>query len=1357
MERAVRVVATRHEALRTCFVPDEADAAQAYQKVLPSSPIRLRCKKINSKSDVDSEYQRLRMQDLDLASGELLRLVLLTLAPSSHYLLVYHHHIIMDGISLQVFLADLEKAYNGESLGPAPRQYPDFSAAQRQAVDNGGMEEELKYWRGVFPAHEQPPILPLLPMARTSSRVQQRIEPTLAARIRAVSKAQRSTPFHLYLAAFKAMLFCFTDADDLTIGVADGARNDPSVMGSIGFFLNLLTLRFRRQPEQSFADAIVEARKTSHAALENSRLPFDVLLTKLNVERRSTHSPFFQAFLDYRQGLQEKQAWGNCQLEMSDEVHTGKTAYDLTVDVTDGDTDAVLMFRAQKSIYDWTATQLLGDTYVHFLDALTSNPSLVMNDIPLFGDEQLAEAVRIGRGPKLVSDWPETLPHRIDQAAQGNQDKVALMDGTGKELTYRAMTSRLEAIAESLHNAGVRAGQRVLVFQQATADWPCSMLAIMRIGAVYVPLDLRNPIPRLAAVAQDCEPAAVLVDATTLDDAPQLGVPSAHILNVAGIGLAASAPIVNQARADSPAAILYTSGSTGVPKGIVVTHAGLRNEIEGYTKMWKLGAERVLQQSAFTFNHSSDQMYTGLVNGGMVYIVPWEKRGNPLEITKIIQQHGITYTKATPSEYSLWMQFGGDDLRRAAAWRFAFGGGESLTPAVTQEFADLELPQLRLFNSYGPTEISISSTKMEIAYRDQGALERMGRIPCGYSLPNYYMYAVDEQLRPVPAGMPGQLCIGGAGVSLGYLKNQALTDKHFVPNPFATAEDIANGWTRMYLTGDIGHLETDGAMVFRSRMAGDTQVKIRGLRIELTDIESNIVAAAGGALRDAVVTLREGNPEFLVAHVVFAPQQSAGIADREAFLQQLLHNLAVPQYMVPVVAIPLDALPLTNHSKVNRKVVQGLPLPQRARSSDPDEDAEMMMTETMARLRALWREVLGKNIDQLGLDITPSTSFFLVGGNSLLIIRLQARIRSEFDVAVSLVDLLGANTLRQMARRIEEAATVKVLDWDHETTPPVVPSFLQAVCSPTGPDQARTPGKTILLTGATGFLSRFLLPQLIARPDVDTIHCVAVRDADKLSSSPKIVPHTGDLSLPLLGLSEDMFRDLARTVDVILHMGAARSFWDSYHVLRATNVLATKTLVMLAAPRRVPIHYLSTGAAEHDHPPAADGSNGYTATRWASERILERSSTTRGVPSYVYRFLPAAAQRSAPPAVLEEFLRCADLTAALPDLRGWQGRLDLLPAEPLAHELSRVLLDTPAHAHRTQVRHFESPATVSGAELATYLAEHRGSRADLPRVPLLQWIGRVKKSGFVYFLASHEATLDKPTDGQGSVKLQMHR
>lgn len=414
LARALRLVVARHESLRTCFVQDDGDAAHADQRILARSSIQLQCENVDTKEQVAERFAALREHKFDLASGELLNMVLLTLSPSSHYLLVHHHHILMDGASMRIFLADLEKAYSGQPLGRVPYQYPDFSTAQRQTFEKGNMADELAYWRGVFPIGKEAPVLPLLPMARTSSRVVMhqfdthevhcRLDSAVAAKVRLAAKQQRSTPFHVYLAAFQAMLYRFTEAEEVVIGMADAARNSGELLDCIGFFLNLLPLRLNCRHDQSFSEAIVNARKTSHAALKSSRLPFDVLLMEFGVARSASHSPLFQAFIDYRQGSPQKQAWADCEMEMK-EWHLGKTAYDITVDVTDTATDAVIMLRVQKSLYDLTAAQLLLESYVHLLHEFTLDPNLTLSTPTLFSNEILARGAEIGRGKKATSHF----------------------------------------------------------------------------------------------------------------------------------------------------------------------------------------------------------------------------------------------------------------------------------------------------------------------------------------------------------------------------------------------------------------------------------------------------------------------------------------------------------------------------------------------------------------------------------------------------------------------------------------------------------------------------------------------------------------------------------------------------------------------------------------------------------------------------------------------------------------------------------------------------------------------------------------------------------------------------------------
>lgn len=979
---------------------------------------------------------------------------------------------------------------------------------------------------------------------------------------------------------------------------------------------------------------------------------------------------------------------------------------------------------------------------------------------------------------------------------QDSGKNIALKDGHGTVLTYEAMAERIQAIAEGLKRANVGPGSRVLVYQDATADWPCSMLAIMRLGALYVPLDLRNPLPRLADVASSSQPDAILVDNTTASTVPQINVTQAKVVNVSELPSYTSASIPISAQPDSPAAILFTSGSTGKPKGIVVKHSGLRNEIEGYTTQWGLDREpqRVLQQSAFTFNHSSDQIYTALVNGGSVYIVPWSKRGDPMEITKLIMEEHITYTKATPAEYLMWLDYGHSHLLQASAWRFAFGGGESLTVPLVEKLAALNLPHLRFFNSYGPTEISISSTKMEIQYREK---QPDGRIPCGYSLPNYTAYILDQQRSPVPVGVPGNLWIGGAGVSLGYLHDKELTEASFATDPYATPYYVEQGWTRMYHTGDVAHLRPDGAMVFHHRVAGDSQVKIRGLRIELGDIESNIVKAAKGTLSEAAVTLREEESEtpFLVAHVVFSPQHT--IPNQEAYLQSLLNGLDVPQYMIPAMAVPLERLPLNNHSKVDRSVLKTLPLPQ----SKPEQASGEMedLTETMTQLKRLWEDVLGAQ--KLGLKVTPSTNFFAVGGNSLLIVRLQSRVRSVFGVTVRLVDLLGASTLAEMAKLVEDSTTMDSIDWDKELRLPEVMAR-SSVAEPvkrTTPRPETTTGRVLLVTGAGGFLGQHILARLVQDDSVRAIHCVGLRDKPPGTrrtlavSSPKIVTYAGDLSDPRMGLSAAEFAALASHVDGILHMGAVRSFWDHYHLLRPSNVTPTKTLIQLAAARHIPIHYVSTaGVLELERwaaaaaaaqlegqmqmqmqvdgqqqleleaaPPPPSDANGYVVSRWASEQLLARAAAVLGVPTTIHRFVPAAhPSAAATDQAVQDLLGFAEQLSVLPSFSG-SGHFEMTPAEQASSELCQSLLSTlgdsdEASGHDADGRlarfvHHECEVQVDVSEFQARLAVWRqGQKKSLDSMPGLRFVGRAKALGLKYFVTSHTLLMAEDS-GQGLV------
>lgn len=404
IERALHAVAQRHEALRTCFFMDET--LKPVQGVMKSTGLYLEKRRIRDKGDVAEEFSRIRGHVFDLEHGETMRVLLLLQSPVDHYLIFGCHHINMDGISLQVLMSDLEKAYTGQNLSSEVLQYPDFSIRQREDFRADKWKKELLYWREEF--RDIPSPLPLLPLSQSTSRrplsaysvhrVDFRIESTVAAQIQQICRQCRATPFHFYLTVFRALLYRYLGSEDLCIGIGDGNRTEDSMMDSIGPYVNLLPLRFNSQSMLDFKGMLEETRTKTYSALANSRVPFEVLLNELNVPRSATHSPLFQSFVDYRQGAREKQSFGDCELEMA-KFEAGRTAYDLSLDIVDNPgNDSLLMLMVQSNLYDLRDAEILMNSYVDLLVSFSSNPHIPLDKPELFRRKDIEMAIELGRG-----------------------------------------------------------------------------------------------------------------------------------------------------------------------------------------------------------------------------------------------------------------------------------------------------------------------------------------------------------------------------------------------------------------------------------------------------------------------------------------------------------------------------------------------------------------------------------------------------------------------------------------------------------------------------------------------------------------------------------------------------------------------------------------------------------------------------------------------------------------------------------------------------------------------------------------------------------------------------------------------
>ncbi|RAK95573.1 BcPKS5, polyketide synthase [Aspergillus ibericus CBS 121593] len=1377
---AVESVAQRHEALRTRFFWSADDARTPMQGILSHALVRLETATIASEAEAIQALDAMRDHPWDLGDWVQLRLRLLSVSATQHYLLMGTHHISMDGHSMNLLMLDINQAYHAPSRKapalPAASQARAFGEKQLAAYHAGQMRSAIEYFRQRLASVDLARPVGLLSFAKSQVRrplegyqtnvARLRLDAPTAARMKQLARSHRATSFHGYLAALQALLFRLLPAEStesLVIGIADANRLDSQFMGSIGNFLNVLPLRFDRST-QAFGQAVEDARAQVYGALEHSALPFDLLLDELAAPRSNTHPPVVQILMDYKLFTREQAEmdWAGCKVR-DHRWHPARGPYDIALEIVEDRESALLVIHMQDALYSQEATDLFLRSYVNLLREVVkpSGDKLTVDKLEKWDKADVSKALELGKGTDLPLEWP-TIAHRVDQIIAQYPDNLAVKDGFGHALTYAALDARVESIARTLRAQLPDQAQQqsvVGVFQTPAVDWIASMLAILRIGAIYLPLDLKVSAPRLQGYVETAQPAALLVDHDTVSRTSEIAEDSIPIINLADLPATVddAERIAPAAQPERPAYIIFTSGSTGTPKGIVVKHASIRSMVEGFVREWDIATTGrvVLQQFALTSDGSLKQIASAITTGGCLVVAPADARGDPTELTRLMAEHAVTFTVATPSEYGMWFRFAPDGLRRCTAWTSAWFGGERAPQSLLDSFRALRtaLPNLKVYTTYGPTEASVSTMK---GVADVDDLHLAVPVP-GRPLPNYAVYIVDEDARPVPVGVPGEIVIGGAGVGQNeYLHRPDLTEQQFRPDPFAPPHKTAAGWGRMYHTGDYGRLNARGLLAIEGRVAGDAQVKVRGFRIELAEIESAIVREAAGAIGHAVVTLRadsEDDDGFLAAHVVIEDQTEAQTA---AIIDELRVALprALPQYMIPAVIVSVDALPLTAHGKVDRKAVQALPLPEIIATAASSEQPSFTATER--RLADLWAAVLPAHA-LAASPLSPSSDFFRAGGNSLLLVKLQSTIKRALGDAPRLSKLMSTPELSRMATLLETEGAAP--DWDKEIAlEPSLPA--PSTITPNPNPTPKTTNLRVLLTGATGSLGKSLLPYLTANQNITEILLLIRpapdRDLAALATDPKI--RTIPTTLP------DLPADLPTDIDTIIHCAADRNFWDGYAALKPVNVTATKALAKLALSTGASLHVLTSGAVAdlQSHSdrtlPRPDAANGYVASKWVAEQYLASLAEKYGIDVTVHR--PARTPISIPSdstredlsetekTVVESYLLHSRLLGVKPDFTRLGGSFHLADLGSISTDLlSRIFTSTPTpqnNPQRLKIETYPATATIR-TDVTSRAAEHLFQGAGnedvlgLPSVPALHWVGRAKRAGlFAWFITAQE-------------------
>ncbi|MFI7676285.1 amino acid adenylation domain-containing protein [Actinophytocola sp. NPDC049390] len=947
LEQALTTVVNRHEALRTTFTAADGVPSQV---VVGTADIRV-------PDLAESEVDDLVRHPFDLAAGPLLRAGLVTAGAHEHVLVLVAHHAIVDSWSCAIVVDELARCYAGEELDEPAIQYPDYAVWQREQADANALADAARYWQAELAGI--PTVLPL-PVDRPRTAAAGR-----GAELVRDLEPLPDTSFSTLLAVFQAMLHRLTGQEDFLVATPVPGRTRPETEHLVGFLANTLALPARVPPDTTFAQLEKHTAEAVMSALAHQDLPFEDLVDLLAAERSLTHAPVAQVMFAVEAPPEPATVDG--LTHRAERLPNGGSAFDLFLTVEPGPDRWRARWNYDTDLFDRTTVESFADLYAVLLKAVLADPDRPIAELPLCD------------GTRTIVDTPPAGTVTFDLARFG--DAPAVRDAT-RSLSYRELDEAANQLAHLLRANGVGPDVPVALCLARGVPVVVGILAAWRAGGGYLPLDPSWPTDRLAAMIRDADcPVLVTHDAARV---PLPGERTVINLDTADLAARPATPLPPTAAPGTISYLTYTSGTTGKPNGVTLTHGGVQNLLSAMDGLLDLRPDdRVASITTPSFDVSTVELLAPLLRGAHVTVLAADDVSDGQRLRQRLVETGATVVQGTPSAWRLLVAAGGVP----ATVRLRITGGEPLT----RDLADaLQTGGARLVDGYGPTETTV--------YSAAGTVPRgPAPIRLGDPVGATTLHVLDPALRPVPDGVLGELYVGGAGVARGYRNRPGLTAARFLPDPFSSAPGA-----RLYATGDQVRMRS-GRLEFLGR--ADRQVKVRGYRIELGEIES--VLREHNLVRNAVVTVWRGdeNDVRLVAYVLPGPR-----LDPNELRPWLAARL--PDHLVPNLVMTIGAVPRTPTGKVDRTALPApVWAPARTRVVAPRDDLER-------RLAMIWRDVLS-----LGpaVELGVHDDFFALGGHSLTAAQLLARVRAQLSVHLPLATLFAAPTIAGLAAAVAVA------------------------------------------------------------------------------------------------------------------------------------------------------------------------------------------------------------------------------------------------------------------------------------------------------------------------------------------------
>jgi amino acid adenylation domain-containing protein len=1005
-----RIVA-RHEVLRTTFPTVDGEPVQ---HIAPSEGhgFRLVEHDLRASPDAENELRRIMADEagapFDLARGPLFRGRLIRMAADDHVLLLTMHHIVSDGWSASVLHRELGTLYaafaRGEPdpLPPLPVQYADYAAWHRNWVEGLVLEAQAEYWTETLAGAPELLELPTdhpRPAKQdfAGASVDVEMDEALTAALKALSQRHGATLFMTLLAGWAVVLARLSGQDDVVIGTPSANRSHAEVEELIGFFVNTLPLRVDLSDGPRVGELLHRVKTRALEAQRNQDIPLEQVVERVRPARSLAYSPLFQVMFAWENPSNGTLELPGLTVGRADAAESRTAKFDLALTLWEEGGRIVGGAEYATALFEGTTVERFVEYLRCVLGGMAEDDTARVDGIPLLPAAERA---------RLVGEWSVTnaaLPagqciHHLFEAQAARTPNAVAVEFQAERLTYAALNARANRLAHHLRALGVGPDARVGVCVERGPEMVVAVLAILKAGGAYLPLDPAYPADRLRYMLEDSAPAALVTQSSLAGTFAGLDVPVVELDAAAPVW--AQGPVTNPVCAgltpEHLAYVIYTSGSTGRPKGVMIAHRSLVNHTVWQVAAFGIGArDTVLQRTSISFDASVWELWTPLATGARMLILSSDAMKDPGAIGRVVAEAGVTVAQFVPT--LLQAVLGALPAGNSLPCRTLFCGGEPLSAALVEEARSAGVGAV--VNLYGPTEATIDSTWHPCAAGD-------GRAPAiGRPIANARMYVLDASGAPAPAGVAGELYVGGAGVARGYLGRAALTAERFLPDPFATEPGA-----RLYRTGDLGRWRADGTLEFLGRT--DFQVKVRGFRIELGEIEAAL--RSHDAVRDALVLAREDAPgdRRLAAYY---------LADEPVAVDALRTHLAerLPEYMVPAAYVWMEAYPLTPNGKVDRKALPA-----------PDIDAfaargyEAPDGETEEAVAAIWAELL--RVERVGRH----DNFFHLGGNSVLATRLVFRIRRDMDVEIPVSDVFEKPELSLLTQQVLEAQLAQ-FDPDH--------------------------------------------------------------------------------------------------------------------------------------------------------------------------------------------------------------------------------------------------------------------------------------------------------------------------------------